>query len=258
MVTASGRQPVAIAKLLDFGLAKLVSVDADVTRTADGVVVERRPTCRRSRPRASRSMCDQTSSVSAPCCTRCSPGVGRSAGRLRLQMMNAVVARRTAATPDARPRSSASSGGVCRSTRRSVFRRWAKCGPRSNKPRRSRHRNRSSAQPSIAVLPFANMSADKENEYFSDGLAEEIINVLANMPWLEGRRPHVVVLLPRKGRRVRRDRQEAQCRPHPGGECSKGRQPNPGHGAADQGRRRFSSLVGALRPRDDGHLCDPG
>ena len=35
---------------------------------------------------------------------------------------------------------------------------------------------------SIAVLPFANMSSDKENEYFGDGLAEEIINELANMP----------------------------------------------------------------------------
>ena len=42
-----------------------------------------------------------------------------------------------------------------------------------------------SITPSIAVLPFANMSADKENEYFSDGLAEEIINVLANMPGLK-------------------------------------------------------------------------
>ena len=39
--------------------------------------------------------------------------------------------------------------------------------------------------PSIAVLPFANMSADKENEYFSDGLVEEIINVLANVPGLK-------------------------------------------------------------------------
>jgi serine/threonine protein kinase len=39
--------------------------------------------------------------------------------------------------------------------------------------------------PSIAVLPFANMSTDKEQEYFSDGLAEEIINLLAQIPGLK-------------------------------------------------------------------------
>ena len=41
------------------------------------------------------------------------------------------------------------------------------------------------SQPSIAVLPFDNMSADKENEYFSDGLAEEIIHALAQVPGLK-------------------------------------------------------------------------
>ena len=40
-------------------------------------------------------------------------------------------------------------------------------------------------KPSIAVLPFANMSGDKEQEYFSDGLAEEIINALAQVPDLK-------------------------------------------------------------------------
>jgi serine/threonine-protein kinase len=40
-------------------------------------------------------------------------------------------------------------------------------------------------KPSIAVLPFANMSGDKEQEYFSDGLAEEIINLLAQIPDLK-------------------------------------------------------------------------
>jgi eukaryotic-like serine/threonine-protein kinase len=40
-------------------------------------------------------------------------------------------------------------------------------------------------QPSIAVLPFANMSGDKEQEYFSDGLAEEIINALVQVSGLK-------------------------------------------------------------------------
>jgi TolB-like protein len=40
-------------------------------------------------------------------------------------------------------------------------------------------------RPSIAVLPFANLSSDKEQEYFSDGLAEEIINALAQVPCLK-------------------------------------------------------------------------
>lgn len=38
---------------------------------------------------------------------------------------------------------------------------------------------------SIVVLPFANMSADPENEYFSDGMTEEIINALARVPGLQ-------------------------------------------------------------------------
>jgi TolB-like protein/Tfp pilus assembly protein PilF len=37
---------------------------------------------------------------------------------------------------------------------------------------------------SIAVLPFVNMSEDKANEYFSDGLTEELLNLLANVPGL--------------------------------------------------------------------------
>jgi TolB-like protein/Tfp pilus assembly protein PilF len=38
---------------------------------------------------------------------------------------------------------------------------------------------------SIAVLPFANLSSDPEQEYFSDGLTEEIINALAHVPGLK-------------------------------------------------------------------------
>jgi TolB-like protein/tRNA A-37 threonylcarbamoyl transferase component Bud32 len=42
-----------------------------------------------------------------------------------------------------------------------------------------------SKTPSIAVLPFANMSRDADDEYFSDGLAEEIINSLAQIQGLK-------------------------------------------------------------------------
>ena len=40
-------------------------------------------------------------------------------------------------------------------------------------------------QESIAVLPFQNMSSDAEQEYFSDGLTEELLNLLAKIPELK-------------------------------------------------------------------------
>ncbi len=40
------------------------------------------------------------------------------------------------------------------------------------------------SSPSVAVLPFKNLTADSENEYFSDGLAEEILNALSQVQGL--------------------------------------------------------------------------
>ncbi|MBC7656514.1 MAG: adenylyl cyclase, partial [Frankiaceae bacterium] len=40
-------------------------------------------------------------------------------------------------------------------------------------------------QNSIAVLPFANMSSNTEQEFFSDGMTEELLNVLAKVPQLK-------------------------------------------------------------------------
>jgi adenylate cyclase len=39
-------------------------------------------------------------------------------------------------------------------------------------------------KPSIAVLPFQNMSGDPEQEYFSDGMVEDIITALSRFKWL--------------------------------------------------------------------------
>ncbi len=37
-------------------------------------------------------------------------------------------------------------------------------------------------KPSIAVLPFDNMSGDSEQDFFADGMAEDIITALSRMP----------------------------------------------------------------------------
>jgi TolB-like protein/class 3 adenylate cyclase len=39
-------------------------------------------------------------------------------------------------------------------------------------------------KPSIAVLPFENLSGDREQEYFADGMVEEILTALSRMRWL--------------------------------------------------------------------------
>jgi adenylate cyclase len=40
------------------------------------------------------------------------------------------------------------------------------------------------AKPSIAILPFTNMSGDPEQEYFSDGISEDLITALSRVRWL--------------------------------------------------------------------------
>ncbi|MCW5969409.1 MAG: protein kinase [Blastocatellales bacterium] len=54
----------------------------------------------------------------------------------------------------------------------------------AEEPSRYRSSYRNDSQ-SIAVLPFANISADGENEYFCDGLAEELLNALAKIDELK-------------------------------------------------------------------------
>ncbi|TMH54117.1 MAG: guanylate cyclase, partial [Betaproteobacteria bacterium] len=53
--------------------------------------------------------------------------------------------------------------------------------PQSFPPLKSQVAPADKETPSIAVLPFVNMSRDEENEYFADGLSEELLNVLAKI-----------------------------------------------------------------------------
>jgi len=70
---------------------------------------------------------------------------------------------------------------ICSCTTRSI------CGWPGNIPGTRSSDTQTMPQPvvssakSIAVLPFTNMSADAENEYFTDGMAEEIINALSKI-----------------------------------------------------------------------------
>ena len=72
-----------------------------------------------------------------------------------------------------------------------------------NVPRldRARRLQRSNPQKSIAVLPLVNTSGDPSNEYFSDGLSEELIAVLAKIPDLKVIGRSSSFLLQRKIRR---------------------------------------------------------
>jgi serine/threonine-protein kinase len=55
-------------------------------------------------------------------------------------------------------------------------------GPSGTPPAVSAQEKAAPGKQSIAVLPLVNRSADPENEYFSDGITEEIINVLGKVP----------------------------------------------------------------------------
>ena len=73
--------------------------------------------------------------------------------------------------------------------------------------RKSRHRSPGRRRsplpdkPSIAVLPFQNMSGDPEQEYFADGMVEEIITALSPHPLAVRHRPQFDLHLQGPGRR---------------------------------------------------------
>jgi serine/threonine-protein kinase len=181
MITTKG-----VAKLLDFGLARLVSVDSDVTRTRDGTVLGTpaymSPEQAEGKPLDVRSDIFSFGAVLYEMLS----GQRAFGGTTTVEVLNAVL-RDTPPPLQTRPvldrivrqclvKQPGSRFQSITEVRMALEQAVREPGTAA-KP--------DEPQPSIAVLPFANMSADKENEYFSDGLAEEIINALANMPGLK-------------------------------------------------------------------------
>ncbi|HKP31037.1 MAG TPA: protein kinase [Gemmatimonadales bacterium] len=89
--------------------------------------------------------------------------------------VDALVSRTLARTPVDRP---ASAGALAEAIEQLLR------GGNRTTPTGSTTEGRA-AQKSVAVMPLTNMSADPENEYFSDGMTEEIINALAKVPGLQ-------------------------------------------------------------------------
>jgi TolB-like protein len=82
-------------------------------------------------------------------------------------------------TPEGARRTSANEGGSARPKLDAVGDKGL--GKRSSKTESGSAASVVKGLPSLAVLPFANLSADQDQEYFADGLSEELLNQLAHM-----------------------------------------------------------------------------
>jgi TolB-like protein len=183
--------PEGTIKLLDFGLATPIEdVDGDLTRTVTGTISG--TAAYMSPEQAQGKRLDTRSDLF-------------SFGAVLYEMLSGARAFEGVSIADTlsavlrdEPRRLSAPDGVAaivaRCLRKSPADRFANISelrtalqhaltPRSGDAARSRTEHL--VVPSIVVLPFANISRDPEDEYFGDGLAEEIINALAQIPALK-------------------------------------------------------------------------
>ena len=176
LVTRSG-----IVKLLDFGVATLaVNVDRDLTHTSTNTISG--TAAYMSPEQAQGKHLDQRSDLF-------------SFGAVLYEMLSGTRAFDGGSIADVlsavlrdEPKPLGAPGGLTRiiskCLRKAPAERFATAGELKTALQHALAADRSSG-PSIVVLPFANMSRDAEDEYFGDGLAEEIINALAQIPGLK-------------------------------------------------------------------------
>jgi TolB-like protein/tRNA A-37 threonylcarbamoyl transferase component Bud32 len=175
LVTRSGTP-----KLLDFGLAKVLDKEIDATQTVEGTVLGTAaymsPEQAEGRPVDVRSDIFSFGAVLYELLS----GSRAFDGNTLAQIVTAVL------HGDPRPLRTTSELEtiVMRCLRKRASQRFQSMSEVRAALERIVTKPETS-EPSLAVLPFANLSADKENEYFSDGLAEEIINALTRIPGLK-------------------------------------------------------------------------
>jgi serine/threonine-protein kinase len=175
----SGSADASSAKLLDFGLAKAPLEEGDATRTVEGTIAGTPGYM--SPEQAQGKVADVRSDVFSFGAVLYEALAGRRAfdGSSSVDVLSSVL-RDDPPPLDPSP--------LARIVKRCLEKDASKRYQSMSEVRAALEDAARSApvrEPSIAVLPFANLSADKENEYFSDGLSEEIINALTRIPGLK-------------------------------------------------------------------------
>ncbi len=109
---------------------------------------------------------------------------------------------------------------------------------------RTQARVESYGDKSIAVLPFVNMSSDPEQEFFGDGIAEELLNRLAHIPQLRVISRSVCIFFQGNRHRHPDYRQKAECGSHSGRLCALVGRQDSHHGPTYRGGVGHPPLVG--------------
>ena len=230
------------AKLLDFGLAKVMDAPADVTRTVDGTVLG--TVAYMSPEQAEGKALDSRSDVFSFGAVLYEMVAGRRAfcGDTMASVLTAVLRDEPAELQAPR--------ALVRIVERCLAKPPAQRFRAMSELKSALQQVTESAVeegPSIAVLPFANMSSDPENEYFGDGIAEEIINALTHIDGLHVAARTLLVFLQGQIGRGGGHRQTAQGPTRSRGQCAQSRESSARHGAARRRLERVSALVGTLR-----------